>query len=496
MTSQRILLSVLLSTYWMSCASVEQRLCKRTPLVLQASQESNSTRSLHHIRKHLHRLLSALEHLKEKVEKKCPSKLSKVEENIRRVEKLLEKVRSKNPYINVKEQDLDRVRRDIQNLIVEVRTEIAQRERQKREKAEAAPTEHDLTEGTTAGETPLPTPPQDQGKEKTASVPFEEELQSLQQETLSLRERWQPVLEKLEEVKTFLSRCGAQDPSPCMVTIHEQLCRDVNTIYLKSRESIYHIGLIEDEITFFLSNPGHASIAGLERLRSDMNVEKEELERAQAKLEQFLLVQQKIPHYFFSEEEKARRGEAARQDTTKQVDGLKDHGLPEPLQQEQINLYREDLKNFTLNLQKCRDRLEELQAVNVQLPMLEQVKEEISITGEALKDFRSCLEKRLEEFLSSSKIVSPKQVKLYRKRSVVSQKLARLAQVFDFLENQEHVTSESEQIRGMHLMGKEDTICSISKQYGISVESILNANPKKREPFHEGDLIKIPASGE
>lgn len=54
---------------------------------------------------------------------------------------------------------------------------------------------------------------------------------------------------------------------------------------------------------------------------------------------------------------------------------------------------------------------------------------------------------------------------------------------------------ESEQMRGQHKVKRKETIFGIAKMYEITIDELINANPKMRAPGYElkkGDVINIP----
>ena len=57
------------------------------------------------------------------------------------------------------------------------------------------------------------------------------------------------------------------------------------------------------------------------------------------------------------------------------------------------------------------------------------------------------------------------------------------------------IAQEADQIRGMHKVKRKETIFGIAKQYGLTVDDIIRANPEMSNPGYElkkGDVIRIP----
>ena len=59
------------------------------------------------------------------------------------------------------------------------------------------------------------------------------------------------------------------------------------------------------------------------------------------------------------------------------------------------------------------------------------------------------------------------------------------------------LAQESENIRGLHKVKKKETIFGISRNYGITIDELVEANPEMKDPGFElkkGKILKIPFS--
>ncbi|WP_157952468.1 LysM peptidoglycan-binding domain-containing protein [Candidatus Similichlamydia epinepheli] len=566
--SKRVLLTLLLIASWVSCFTAEKSFNEPRSLAHKKGNEKEEEKtSAEGMRLRLQKLLSALIQLKAKVEKKFPAKLDQLQKNIRRVEILLKKIKISPNF--VKQKELNQVRKDIQDLIVEVRQGLIGKEEKKNKKEEnpLSPKESIKTEESHSND-PVK---KDNISEEASPVPIrldhelakrsqndkvyvsevKEELQNLSENVQTLQKEWKVLLDKIEETDSFLAQCMKKNVSSCLAAIHKQLSDDLALIYDRANESIYRVKSVYDEITFFLSNERSTISKNLLRkLRADLQLEWNDFQKSKDRLEGFLLAQRRLPDWFLigdeppSEEVEDKKPtdnfsyksplkpverpslekQTHEHSTPTEVEPASENLLaeksieptqrtdedkqqsPEPKdkkdnieekasdlkQQEKIDVLRKSFKQFSNQHKGFKERFRKLQSFDPAIHLLKELKQEMNEAEDELKEFRTCLEKRLEEFLLNGKMNNKKLSKVHQKKLVAGRKLAKLKQIFIFLEEENDLHPKEIQIKGLHLVKKGESACTLAQKYDVSVENILHANPKQSEPFQEGDLISIP----
>ncbi|WP_108624166.1 LysM peptidoglycan-binding domain-containing protein [Candidatus Similichlamydia epinepheli] len=594
MISKRVILPLLLSVSLVSCFTAEKAVNTPHLLTPKGKKEEDKNKASELMRIRLQKLLSALMQLKTKVEKKNPTKLNRLQQNIRRVEILLKKIKISPNF--VKQKELDRVRKDIQELIVEVRQDLANKNENKNktttshpnssseivnfdEKSHSTSQTNSINGDEFQGESssgPIRLDREIAKRTQNDKVPISEvseDLQNFSYRVQNLQKEWKVLLSKIEEANSFLTQCVSKTASPCLGAIHKQLLEDLSLIYERANESIYRVKVICEEINFFLSKEKSTiSRSVLQRLRSDLQIECNDFQKSKERLEEFLLAQKRIPHWFLAGEDppyddlderkkefdhcshrsklpkmtlenrKTTHDEPS-QDTTSSLENSHheeiesaliehpsheensdkplqpsyeensekplhpsheensdkplqpskvDSSKPSVRQQRKIDTLRTDLKKCSDQYENFRKKFRDLQSFDPTTHLLKELEQELEEIEDELKKFRDCLEKRLEEFLLKGEMSEKKLSKVHQKKVSTSRKLAKIQQVFLFLEEENDLQIKSVQTQGMHLIKKGESICTLSNKYGVSVESLLHANPKQKEPFREGDLIHIP----